>query len=78
MVKLKQYRSLIKERCPKCHGNMVLEFDYEAGYYKSCLNCGHVGYLRSYTCNGIRVVSNGYHDETSTNQIKMVVSQSKN
>ena len=37
---------LLSERCPKCHGSMAVELDAKAGYYKLCLNCGYVGYLR--------------------------------
>ena len=37
-------RMLIKQRCPRCKGNMLLELDPEVNYYESCLNCGYVIY----------------------------------
>ena len=36
----------VKEYCPRCHGSMMLEFDFKAGYHRSCINCGYIKYLQ--------------------------------
>jgi len=35
-------RKLIMEPCPKCHGSTAFEFESDASYSISCLNCGYV------------------------------------
>ena len=37
--------TLAREFCPRCHGRMMLEFDFKAGYHRSCINCGYIKYL---------------------------------
>jgi len=37
--------TLATESCPRCHGTMMLDFDFKAGYYRSCINCGHIKYI---------------------------------
>ncbi len=46
MAKVTPVKKLTSRSCPKCQGNMALEFDSKAGYYKSCINCGRIEYLR--------------------------------
>ncbi len=38
-------KTVIDKCCPRCHGNMMLEFDFTAGYHRSCINCGYIKYL---------------------------------
>jgi len=38
--------TLPNEPCPRCQGSMMLDFDFKAGYYRSCTNCGHIKYLQ--------------------------------
>lgn len=45
MIKGKPGKKLINKSCPRCYGSMSLEFDYEVGHHKSCLNCGYIEYL---------------------------------
>jgi hypothetical protein len=33
--------TFIQKRCPKCHGNIILDTDYY-GRYKECFQCGHI------------------------------------
>lgn len=46
MARVTPAGTLTSRSCPKCQGNMALEFDSRAGYYKSCINCGRIEYLR--------------------------------
>ena len=41
----KRRQALAREFCPRCHGIMMLDFDFRAGYYRTCINCGHIKYL---------------------------------
>ena len=72
------YRNLIKGRCPKCHGTMVLDFDYEVGDYKSCLNCGYVAYFNSHVSGRIAVVDTDNRNDAPMKQVQMALSQRKN
>jgi len=45
IAKARPRETLAIEPCPRCHGSMMLEFDFKAGYHRSCINCGYIKYL---------------------------------
>lgn len=36
----------VKDRCPRCGGNIYLDSDY-SGWYEQCLQCGYTRYLET-------------------------------
>jgi len=46
IAELKPREMFAREFCPRCNGRMMLDFDFKAGYYRSCINCGHIKYLQ--------------------------------
>ena len=46
---------IIKQRCPKCGGNLFLDND-DMGWYEQCLQCSFIRYLDVVYENGSKVV----------------------
>lgn len=51
---------LVLKACPRCHGDLVLEYSPRANYYE-CLQCGHVLSAEQERLLGT-ALAHGHHD----------------
>ena len=41
---MEPFYAVTSERCTKCSGKTVMDFDYKSGYTRVCINCGKIQY----------------------------------